>query len=47
VEGHTGPVWGVLPHLADQLGHGIPVLVAAGIVEQLEVMGGLDWVGLR
>lgn len=37
---------GVLPHLADQLRHGIPVVVAAGIVELLDVMRGLDGVGL-
>jgi hypothetical protein len=42
----TGPVWGVLPHLADQLRHGIPVLVAAGVVELLKVMCGLCCVGL-
>jgi hypothetical protein len=37
----------VLPHLADQLGDGIPVLVAAGVVELLEVMRGLGCVGLE
>ena len=37
----------MLPHLADQLGHDIPVLVTAGIVELLQVMGGLGWIGLE
>ena len=46
-EVRTGAVWGVFPHLADQLGHGIPVLIAAGVVELLDVMGGLNCVGLR
>ena len=43
----TGAVWGVFPHLAGQLGHGIPVLVAAGVIELLDVMGGLGCVGLH
>lgn len=37
----------MLPHLADQLRYGIPVLVAAGIVELLHIMGGLGCVGLE
>lgn len=42
----TCPVRGMLPHLADQLRHGIPILVTAGIVKLLDVMGGLGCVGL-
>jgi hypothetical protein len=36
----------VLAHFADQLGHGIPVLIATGIVELLQVVRGLGCVGL-
>lgn len=46
VEERTDSVWGVLAHLSDQLGHSIPVLVAAGIVELLDVVCGFDCVGL-
>lgn len=42
----TNSVWGVFPHFADQLRHGIPILVATGIVELLDVMRGFDCVRL-
>lgn len=44
---HTNPVRGMLPHFADQLGHSIPVLIAASIIELLDVMRGLDCVRLN
>ena len=44
---HTGPVRGVLPHLADQLRHRIPVVLASRIVELLNIARGFGCVGLR
>jgi hypothetical protein len=45
-EGHTLALRSVLPHLADQLRHSIPVLFASRIVELLDVMRSLYCVGL-